>query len=153
MHRVADLETLEVDHQGLGDGINAAIQLDRMTNDIDDTAAAQARRPLLVDKAHRHINIDACARDELQEIDMQRHIADRMGLHLARQHAQCLTVERQRIVPAEKPAAPIFGIEVVERQRYRHRLHARAIDDTRHSALAAQRPRAAFAARGARFGA
>ena len=50
MDAVADLEAVEVNDQLLGDVVHLTDQRDPMTDDIEDAAAAQARRYFLVDE-------------------------------------------------------------------------------------------------------
>ena len=58
-----------------------------VAHDVEDAAAAQPRRLLLVDEDDRHRDGDLRPRPDPQEIDVQRRVGHRVVLHLARQCA------------------------------------------------------------------
>ncbi len=110
MHGVADLEPGQVHVEMLGDGIDRAAHLDLVTHHVQDAAALDARRRRFVQEAHRHRDGDQRILANAHEIDMDGEIADRVELHVARNHARlgALHVER------EHGALEMAGVELSE---------------------------------------
>jgi len=87
MNAVADVEPAETDGQVIGDPVDRAIQLNAVADDVEDAAAADPDRLLLVDKDDGHGDRDPAGRGDAHEIDVQRLVGRRVILHLARQGA------------------------------------------------------------------
>ena len=68
-------------------------------------AALQAGRQRLVDEAHRHVDADARAGADALEVDVDRHVLDRIELHLARDDADLLAVDVEIEHGRQEPAA------------------------------------------------
>src|SRR5258708_21513819 len=152
MDAIADLHGGEIDGQRVGDGIDRAGDVDGMADDVEDAAAAQAGRAVLVDEADRYADSHLGAGTDAHEIDVQRRIADRVVLDLASQGAMHRPADRDVDDRREEPGT-------IDRARQRARfegdLHRRvtaAIDDAGNAATASRRPRRALAGALARLG-
>ena len=73
-------------------GVRRTQQLDLAPDDVEHAAALETARDGLVDEHHRHGDGDYGAAAHAHEVDVQRLVGDRVQLHLARQHADCLPV-------------------------------------------------------------
>ena len=89
----------------VGDGVDRADQLDAVAHDVEDAAAAQPERLLLVDEDDRHGDRDPGGRADAHEVDMQRLVGRRVELHVARQGALHRAVDRE-IDEGREEAAP-----------------------------------------------
>ena len=93
MHRIADVETLEVDHHLVGDLGRVADELELVAHDVEHAAALQARRVVLILEAHRHRDGDLGVLGDAKEIDVERPVGDRMELDVLGQRARRLAAD------------------------------------------------------------
>ena len=136
--RIADLAAGEVDHDLARDRVGRADQLQGPADDVEHAAALEARRLVLVDEAHRHVDVDHRPLLGAQEVDVQRVVGDRVQLRLARQHLEALVAEVELEHRAEE--ARVLGQlepDLLERHGDAQRLLAAAIDDRRDLAARA----------------
>ena len=70
METIPDIQSVEVDHQLVGNGVDRAVQLDAVANYIEDATAPEARRHLRVYKYYRHGDPDLCISAHSHKIDM-----------------------------------------------------------------------------------
>src|SRR3546814_6686184 len=98
VHAVADLQAGQIDLDVLRNGVSPAGQLDLVAHDVEHAAALDAGALILVDEVHRHLDVDAGGGGDAQKIDVDRLVAHRIELHVARQHALGLAVH----LPVEK---------------------------------------------------
>ena len=105
----------------IGSGIASGLHMhvDGVGDDVDGAAALHARRLVGIDRMHRNGDADHRALAEPHEVDMQRVVAHRIELEVARDHAVLLAVELEVVDRGQEPAGidplPQFG--VVERNR------------------------------------
>ena len=91
--RIADLAAGEVDHQLARDRIGRAGQLDVAADDVEHAAALEPGRLVLVHEPTGTSTWITRAGLGAQEVDMQRIVADRVELRLARQDLEPLAAE------------------------------------------------------------
>ena len=118
-------------------GIASAGHVDRdpVAHDVEHAAAADAGRGALVDELHRHLDREPRAGDDAQEIDVQRPVADRVELIVARDRADLLAGDVDRGDGGEEAAAVDLEIHVAVGKIDRHRGLLAAIDDGRDHTL------------------
>src|SRR3546814_16733073 len=92
VHAVADLQAGKIDLEVLRNGVSPAGQLDLVAHDVEHAAALDAGALILVDEVHRHLDVDAGGGGDAQKIDVDRLVAHRIELHVARKHALGLAV-------------------------------------------------------------
>src|SRR5207249_7338647 len=96
---------------------------------------------LRVDDPDRHRDRDLSARPNPHEIDMQRSVADRMVLDIARQRAQRRAVEADVDERREQGRPRQHPPQLSRFEADRYRLLAVAVDDRRNTPGAARRTR------------
>src|SRR3984885_7723421 len=131
---IVDIELAAVAGDAGRDGVGAAAHLDGVGDDADRAAALHARRLLGVPDVDRNVDADGGALAQPHEIHMQRQVAHRTELEVARDDAMLHAVDLDVMNGGEKTPGidAVVQIGVVERDRQR-RL-AVAIDDSGNAA-------------------
>ena len=140
MHGIVDVEAGKVGGDEFRDRIARDVHFHRMGDDIERTAALEARRRLVAGEMHGHLDPNAAADAKAQEVDMHRPVAHRIKLVVARNGAELLTIDVDFKNRGEEAAGidePV-GNRIIERNR--HRGLAGAVDDGRNAALATNSP-------------
>jgi hypothetical protein len=139
MDAVADVETVEVNDQLLGDVVHVTDQRDPMTDDVEDAAAAQADRHLVVDEGDRYSDGNPGIGTDPHKIDMQGLIGRRMVLHIARQSAMDRIIHSDGDDRCEETAFGESAGQLAGFQADQHRIPVAAIDDPGDAAHAPRR--------------
>src|SRR6266404_4327883 len=103
MQRVANLQTADIGVDKLRNVIDRAFQVDGVGDDVDGAAALHARRAFRVHDMQGNADADGGAFAEPHEIDMERKIAHRIELEVARNHAVLTALEIDVVNRGEKP--------------------------------------------------
>ncbi len=119
-----------------------------MAHDVEDAAAAQAGERSWLMKCTGTATVTWAPGADPHEIDMQRRVADRMVLHVARQRAQRRAVESEVDEAGEEAGPREHPRQFARLEGDQDRLLAVAIDDAGNAAGAARRPGGALAGRG-----
>ena len=135
VERVVDVEAGQVDQDLLRDRVGQALDRNPVADDVEHAAAADARRGALVDELDGHVDRQARAFDDAQEIDVQRPVADRVELIVARDGADLLAGDVDRRDGREEAAAVDLEIHVAVGEIDRYRGLLAAIDDGRDQTL------------------
>ena len=101
----------------------------RMPNDVQDAAAFQAGRGILVDELNRHIDVDPRRTAHTHEIDMRRKIANGIDLDLARDNALLLAVDVEQIDRRKEMPGLIVLQHILVFQRHICRRGLAAVND------------------------
>ena len=144
--RAADLPAGEVDLDLLRDVVGRAVKLDLVAHDVENAAALEPGRCLVIGEMDGHGHRDALAGAEPQEVDMDDAVADHVELDVAGNGADLVAAELDIDQGGEKPAGLDRLPQLVVRQRHQLRLFLAAIDDTRNQAVATGRPGSSLAA-------
>src|SRR5258708_12641473 len=104
MQRVADLKTADVSVDILRNVIDRAFQIDGVGDDVDGTAALDARRTFRVHDMEGNADADGGAFAEPHEIDMERKIAHRIQLEVPRHPPLLVPLQIHSPNPAHKPS-------------------------------------------------
>ena len=138
--RVADLETRDVDVDRFRDRVRRAHHLDVVGDDVDGAAALHAGRLVDVHHVHRDAHADRRTLAEAEEVDMDRIVAHRVDLEVARNGAVLLAVDLD-VADADEEAARMDAVlELVEIERDRDRGLVVAVDHARHAAFTTHGP-------------
>jgi hypothetical protein len=78
MDAVADLQALDVDDDGMRDLARLAHDIDVVAHDVEHAAALDAGRQPFVLEVHGHMHAHASLVGDAHEIDMNRHVGDRI---------------------------------------------------------------------------
>ena len=134
MQRVADLQTADIGVDILRNVIDRAFQVYGVGNDVDGAAALHARRTFRVHDMQGNADPDGGAFAEPHEIDMERKIAHRIELEVARNHAVLVALEIDVVNRGEKPPRQnaLTQLGIVDRDSERGLVVA--IDHSGHSA-------------------
>src|SRR5882672_590626 len=104
MQRVADLQAADIGVDKLRNVIDRAFQIDGVGDDVDGAAALHARRTFRVYDMEGNADADGRAFAEPHEIHMDRKIAHRIEMEVARNHAVLLALEIDVVNRGEKTA-------------------------------------------------
>src|ERR1700687_2948200 len=102
MQRVVDFQTADVGVDILRNVVDRAFQIDGVGDDVDGAAALDARRTFRVHDVQGNADADGRAFAEPHEIDMNRKIAHRIELEVARNHAVLVALEIDVVNRGEK---------------------------------------------------
>src|SRR3954470_19827503 len=121
MQGVADFERTDVSLDELRDVLHAALELDRMRNDVHGAAALHAGRTFSLHHVQGNADADGGAFAEPHEVDMDREVLDRIEVVVARNHAVLVAfevdVDQRGQEPAGKDARAQFAIVNRDGQR------------------------------------
>jgi hypothetical protein len=123
-----------------GDRLRRAIHLDAVADDVEDAATADAGGVGLVDELDRHLDLDHRAFDDPQEVDMERALAHRVELEVARQRPDLLAVDADLGDRGQEPAAMDLEIDLAVGEVDGDRGFFAAIDDGGYHALTTDCP-------------
>src|SRR4249919_769516 len=104
MQRMADLEPADIGFDELRNVIDRALQIDGVGDDVDGTAALHAGCRFRVLDVQGNADADGRAFAEPHEIDVERKIAYRIEMEVARNHAVLLALQIDVVNRGEKPA-------------------------------------------------
>ena len=146
MDRIANIKACNIDLKYFRDRRCGRININRVTHNVQDAAAFQARRFFFIDEPNRDLDVDPCFLINAHHVDMERKALDRINLDIPRNHRlQAFLALHIDIGETTAHAASLIGVvDLVEAQLDRHRIAA-AIEHARHPAIAANRARAACA--------
>ncbi len=113
------------------------MQFDRVTHHVEDATGTQARAVVFVQEVHDDFDVDPGGGAEAHEVHVDRLIGDRIELQIARQHPMGLAVDFDLVNAAEEARRVDLFPELDGIDGDHHRILFVAIDDTRHTALAA----------------
>jgi hypothetical protein len=139
VQRVVDVEAGEVGDDRARDGVGRAAHIDRMAHDVEHAAALDARRGAFIDEMHRNVDRQARAFDDAQEIDMDRTVADRVELEVARDGADLLAIDVDRGKGGEEATAMDPEVNVLAGKRDRDRGLLAAVDHGRNLTITTRR--------------
>ena len=146
-----NIESREIALDEFGNVFDRAEQFDVMPHDVDHAAALQARRTLLSPEAHGNGEHDLGAFRQPHEIDMHRPVGNRVELHVARDHAGALSVQRQHERGGEESAGADMPLKLALGDGDGGRRRIAAIHDAGDQPLLADPESGAFAGLRARF--
>src|SRR4029077_5727075 len=104
MQRVADLQTADIGFDVLRNVVDRAFEVERVGDDVDGAAALDPRRGLRGLNAQGNADPDGRAFAEPHEIDMDREVAHRIEVEVARNHAMLLALEIDVVNRGQEPA-------------------------------------------------
>src|SRR6476646_9527347 len=104
MQRVADLELADIGLDKLRNVVDRTHEIDGVGDDIDGAAALDAGRRIRVADVQGNADADGRALAEPHEVDMEREIAHRIEMEVARDHAALLALEIDVVNRGEEPA-------------------------------------------------
>ncbi len=104
MQRVADFQTAYIGLDILRNIVDRAFQVDGVGDDVDGAAALHARRAFPADDVQGNADADGGALAEPHEIHMQRKIAHRIEMEVARNHAVLLALQIDVVNRGQEPA-------------------------------------------------
>ena len=134
MQRVADFQTADIGVDILRNVIDRAFQVDGVGDDVDGAAALHARRAFRVHDVQGNADADGGAFAEPHEIDMDREVAHRIQMEVARDHAMLAAFQIDIVNRREKPPRQNALAQVSIIDRNRNRGLVVSIDHSRHSA-------------------
>src|SRR5262249_32965601 len=102
VHRMGDLQPGHVDVDRRRDGVGPAAHLDGVRDDVDGAATLHAPRLVRIDHVHRDIDANLRAFAEPHEIHVDRRVANRIELVVARDHAMLHAVDLEIVQGGEK---------------------------------------------------
>jgi hypothetical protein len=137
---MADLEAGDVDVDRLRDRVGRAHHLDMVGHEVDRAATLHAGRLVGILDVHRDAHPDGRAFAEPQEIDMDRVVAHRVDLEVARDGAVLLAVDLDVADAGEEAARIDAVLELIEVERDRERGLVVAVDHARHTAFTTHGP-------------
>src|SRR5215467_11694393 len=140
MLRVADLEARDVDVDRFRDRLGRAHHLDMVSDDVDGATTLHAGRLVDILHVYRNAHADGRAFAEPQEVDMDRHVAHRIDLEVARDRAVLLAVDLDVADAGEEAARIDAVLELVVVDRDAERGLVVAVDHARHAAFATHGP-------------
>src|SRR5690606_21400358 len=135
---VAELGAGEIDLDGGGDRIGRNLRLDLVAHDVEQAAALDAGRLLLVEEVNRNLHRHQRVGADAQEVDMDREVADRIELVFLGQNLDLLAADVDRGDGGHEAAAVNLVVDVLVAQRDGERGLLVAVDDGGHLAVAAQ---------------
>src|SRR5579883_1310559 len=97
MDAVANIEAGEVHRDLFRDGIGRAGKLDRMANDVQDPAALQAWRRLVIHELNGNLHVNARGPAHAEKVHMDGKIANRIDLDLPRNDPLLLAVDIEQV--------------------------------------------------------
>src|SRR5829696_9016571 len=140
MQRVGDLEAGHVDVDRGRNRLGRAAHLDRVRHDVDGAAALDARRLVGVDDVDRDLDANLRAFAEPEKIHMDRRVANRIELVVARDHAVLDALDLEIVQGGEEVSRIDALPDVGAIERDRQRRFAVTIDHARHAAGTTLRP-------------
>src|SRR5712671_2698024 len=103
MQRVADFQGADIGLDKLRNVVDRAFQVDGVGDDVDGAAALHAGRGFRVLDVQGNADADGGAFAEPHEIDMDRKIAHRIEMEVARDHAVLFAFQIDVVNRGEKP--------------------------------------------------
>src|SRR5215211_3514164 len=140
MQRVGDLEAGHVDVDRGRNRLGRAAHLDRVRHDVDGAAALDARRLVGVDDVDRDLDANLRAFAEPEKIHMDRRVANRIELVVARDHAVLDALDLEIVQSGEEVSRIDALPDVGAIERDCQRGFAVTIDHARHAAGTTLRP-------------
>ena len=104
MQRVADFQPADIGLDVLRNVVDRAFEVDVVGDDVDGAAALHARRGIAVHHMQGNADADGGAFAEPHEVDMQREVAHRIEMEVARNHAVLLALEIDVVNRGQEPA-------------------------------------------------
>ena len=137
MNGIAKFEPGKVDQDLFGNEIGWTIEIDLVADDVEHAALLDAGRLLLISEVDRHLDMDARAGPESQEIDMGDEVAHRFELDIAGDGAHHIAVDIEIDERRKEPAGVYMRLQVAIGKGDTLGLLLVAIEDTGNAAVAA----------------